>query len=96
MYNTQKINRDLKLEEIIGIIAATCTTGSFLPQVIKIFQTRNTRDLSLGMYSLFTIGVTLWLIYGFMIDSFPIILANSITVCLTSTVLFMKLREDKV
>ncbi|PIR38755.1 MAG: hypothetical protein COV35_05550 [Alphaproteobacteria bacterium CG11_big_fil_rev_8_21_14_0_20_39_49] len=81
------------LEDIIGIIAATCTTGSFIPQVIKIFKTRNTRDLSLSMYVLFTVGVSMWLIYGFMINSIPVILANSVTLCLTSLVLFMKLRE---
>ncbi|MDA0781980.1 MAG: SemiSWEET transporter [Rickettsiales bacterium] len=81
------------MEDLIGIIAATCTTGSFVPQVIKIFKTKNTRDLSLSMYVLFTVGVSMWLIYGFMIDSLPVILANSVTLCLTSLVLFMKLRE---
>jgi len=94
IYNHENIIDTVNtLEDIIGIIAATCTTGSFIPQVIKIFKTRNTRDLSLSMYVLFTVGVSMWLIYGFMINSIPVILANSVTLCLTSLVLFMKLRE---
>jgi MtN3 and saliva related transmembrane protein len=82
------------LEDIIGTIAATCTTVSFVPQVLKIIKTKNTRDLSLGMYSTFTFGVAMWLAYGLMIDSFPVIFANAITLCLTSLVLYMKLREN--
>jgi len=78
--------------EIIGLIAAFLTTGSFLPQAIKVIKTKNTSDLSLSMYSMFAGGVCLWLAYGFLIDSLPIIIANVVTLMLSGTILFMKIR----
>jgi len=78
--------------EIIGLVAAFLTTGSFLPQAIKVIKTKNTSDLSLSMYSMFVCGVSLWLIYGLIIESLPIILANMITLILSGTILFMKIR----
>jgi len=78
--------------EILGLIAAVLTTGSFLPQAIKVIKTKNTNDLSLSMYSMFVSGVGLWLVYGFIIDSLPIILANIVTLMLSGTILFMKIR----
>lgn len=76
----------------IGFIAAILTTISFLPQVLKVWQTRSARDVSLGMYLLFTVGVLLWLIYGLLLQSWPIILSNLITLLLAGLVLAMKLR----
>jgi MtN3 and saliva related transmembrane protein len=76
----------------IGGIAAALTTCSFIPQVWRVWQTRHTKDISLGMYALFTAGVALWLVYGILLGSWPIILANSITLLLAGTVLLMKLR----
>lgn len=76
----------------IGFIAAILTTISFLPQVVKVWQTRSARDVSLGMYLLFTVGVLLWLIYGLLLQSWPIILSNLITLLLAGLVLAMKLR----
>ncbi len=64
---------------LIGMLAAVCTTIAFLPQVYKIYRTKHTRDLSLPMYILFSAGVLFWLIYGIMIKSLPVILANGIT-----------------
>lgn len=78
----------------IGFIAAILTTISFLPQVLKVWQTRSARDVSLGMYLLFTVGVLLWLIYGLLLQSWPIILSNLITLLLAGLVLAMKLRFD--
>lgn len=78
--------------EWIGAIAATLTTCSFLPQVWRVCRTRHTKDISLLMYSLFTVGVALWLAYGILLDAWPIIIANSITLLLAGTVLLMKLR----
>ena len=78
--------------EILGLVAAVLTTGSFLPQAIKVIKTKNTNDLSLSMYSLFFSGVFLWLVYGFLIDSLPIIIANMITLILSGIILFMKIR----
>ncbi len=61
---------------IIGFGAAILTTIAFLPQVIKTWKTKSTRDISLGMFTLFTIGVFLWLVYGILIKSSPVIIAN--------------------
>lgn len=77
---------------IIGLIAATCTTISFLPQAIKSWKTKHTKDLSLPMYLIVTIGVFLWLVYGLLINDLPLILANFITLMLSSSVLFLKIK----
>lgn len=82
----------MQLIDLIGSVAATLTTVSFIPQVWRVWTTRHTRDISLSMYIAFTGGVALWLVYGMMIASWPIIIANSITVCLAGAVLVMKLR----
>ena len=76
----------------IGSAAATLTTTAFIPQVWKIWHTRHTADISLGMYALFTLGVALWLIYGILLPSWPIVIANSITLLLAGAVLLMKLK----
>jgi MtN3 and saliva related transmembrane protein len=78
--------------DLIGSIAATLTTLSFIPQVWRIVKTRHTHDISLVMYIAFTSGVALWLAYGILLGSWPIIIANGITVCLAGAVLVMKLR----
>ena len=78
--------------EWIGSIAATLTTCSFVPQVWRVWRTRHTKDISLLMYALFTVGVALWLAYGILLGSWPIIIANSITLLLAGTVLVLKLR----
>ncbi len=79
-------------QEWIGGIAATLTTCSFIPQVWKVWRTRHTKDISLLMYSLFSAGVALWLIYGILLSSWPIIVANTVTLLLAGTVLVLKLR----
>jgi len=76
----------------IGSTAATFTTASFLPQVWKVWRSRHTADISLGMYALFTFGVAMWLWYGILMGSWPIIIANSITLLLAGTIMLMKLR----
>ena len=73
--------------EIIGLIAAVCTTFAFIPQVIKVWKTKQTKDLSLRMYSIMFIGILLWLVYGIRIDSLSIILANVVTATLVGTIL---------
>ncbi len=78
--------------EILGFLAAVCTTASFVPQVWHILKTRDTRALSLMMYLLFTVGVVLWLVYGIMIGSAPVIVANSITLVLALVILICKVR----
>lgn len=78
--------------DFIGSAAAILTTTAFIPQVWQIWRTRHTKDISLGMYIAFTIGVALWLLYGILLHSWPIIIANSITTCLAGAVLLMKIR----
>jgi MtN3 and saliva related transmembrane protein len=78
--------------DIIGTIAASLTTASFLPQAWHTFKTKDVRGISLGMYSAFTAGVALWLVYGFMLGAWPIIIANAITTSLALSILVMKLR----
>ena len=76
----------------IGALASALTTIAFVPQVWRVWKTRSTHDLSLTMYLVFTTGVALWLVYGVMIGSWPIIVGNAITVVLAGTVLAMKLK----
>ena len=73
--------------EIIGLIAAVCTTFAFIPQVMKVWKTKQTKDLSLRMYSIMFIGLILWLVYGIRIDSLSIIMANVVTATLVGTIL---------
>ena len=76
----------------IGSAAATLTTTAFVPQAWKVWRTKHTADISLGMYTLFTLGVALWLSYGILLASRPIIIANSVTLLLAGAVLVMKLK----
>ncbi len=78
--------------EIMGIIAGGLTTTSLVPQVIKTYKSRSAADLSLKMFSLFSLGVLLWLIYGIINKDLPIILANLFTLALALTLLFFKFR----
>ena len=80
------------MHDWIGSIAATLTTTAFIPQAWQVWRTRHTKDISLGMYAIFTSGVALWAIYGVMIGSWPIIIANCITLLLAGAVLVMKIR----
>lgn len=77
----------------LGLIAAVCTTCSFLPQVIKIARSRRTRDVSLWMYSILTTGLFLWLIYGIVLRDIPLIVANSVSFTLSLCVLILKIRH---
>jgi MtN3 and saliva related transmembrane protein len=80
--------------EIVGALAATLTTIAFIPQAHKVLVSRDTRSLSLGMYLIFTTGVLLWGIYGYLRNDWLIITANSINAVLCSAILIMKLRND--
>jgi MtN3 and saliva related transmembrane protein len=80
------------IETFIGLVAATLTTVSFLPQVIHTWKEGNARGISLLMYVLFCSGVLLWLVYGILIRDLPVIAANAITLALASIVLYFKLR----
>jgi MtN3 and saliva related transmembrane protein len=77
--------------DYLGYLAATFTTASFLPQAIHTIKTKHTKSLSLGMYSLFTLGVFCWLLYGVFIDNNAIIFANAITFMLAASILGFKI-----
>lgn len=78
--------------EWLGTFAALLTTGSFIPQAWLIFRTRQVEGISVGMYSAFTLGVALWLLYGVALGSWPIIMANAVTLTLASAILIMRVR----
>jgi len=77
--------------EIIGIAAGVLTTVAFLPQVIKTWKSRSAKELSLGMFLLFFLGICLWLVYGLIINDLPMILANGVTLVLAGILLVFKL-----
>jgi len=79
--------------EIIGYCAAFLTTIAFLPQAIRSWRIKDLSGISLGMYSLFTVGVGLWLIYGLIIEKWPLIMANALTFALALSILLLKIRH---
>jgi MtN3 and saliva related transmembrane protein len=81
----------LDLDNLVGYAAAVLTTVAFVPQALKSWKTRDLSGVSLPMYSLFTAGVAMWFVYGVMLGSWPIIIANAITIILASVVLTLKL-----
>ncbi|MBF2067141.1 MAG: SemiSWEET transporter [Calothrix sp. C42_A2020_038] len=77
---------------VLGLVAATLTTFSFLPQLLKIWQTKSAKDVSFVMLICFNAGIFLWLIYGFYLSALPIILANGITLFFNLIILVLKLK----
>mgnify|MGYP006137420235 CR=1 FL=1 len=76
------------LKKYLGFFAAFCTTIAFLPQAFKVWKTNNTKDISLSMFIIFTIGVFSWLMYGILIDNLPIIISNFFTLVFSLFILF--------
>jgi MtN3 and saliva related transmembrane protein len=79
---------------LLGFFAGFLTTVSFLPQVVKTWKSRSASDLSLGMISIFSVGVMCWLIYGFLLQESPMIFWNSVTLILVLVILILKLKFD--
>lgn len=79
------------MNDFIGYLAASLTTLSFVPQAWHTFRTRDVSGISLGMYSVFTLGVALWLVYGLLLQAWPVVIANAITLLLAAAILVMKL-----
>ncbi len=77
--------------ELIGYIAASLTTASFVPQAWKTFRSKDVSGISLVMYGMFTAGIALWLAYGLLLGAWPIVVANTITFALACAILAMKL-----
>jgi MtN3 and saliva related transmembrane protein len=81
----------MDLLQVLGLAAAVFTTAANIPQAIKVIRTRSTKSLSAATYAMLFIGMVLWVIYGFLRDDLPIILANAIAGALCGIILFMKL-----
>ena len=81
----------MQISDWIGYAAAAFTTASFVPQAWLTFKTRNVSGISLGMYSVFSVGVALWLAYGLLLQAWPVVVANAVTLALASGILTMKL-----
>ncbi|MFT3972543.1 MAG: SemiSWEET transporter [Amaricoccus sp.] len=79
--------------ELTGLVAASLTTFAFLPQVVQTWRSRSTEGLNLPMLAVLAAGIALWTIYGFGTGQLPVILANSVTLCLVAILLGLKLRD---
>jgi MtN3 and saliva related transmembrane protein len=79
--------------EILGLIAAFLTTSAFIPQVYKVYKEKNAVGISLTMYLIFFVGVSLWLLYGYLVGSISIVIANGITLILSAIIIYYKLKE---
>lgn len=77
---------------LLGLLAGTLTTISFVPQVMKTWRTRSAKDFSTGMLFSFCLGVFLWLVYGLYVNALPVIIANFVTLILAGIILFFKLK----
>ena len=86
---------DPNLVELIGYAAGTGTTLSFLPQLIVVYKHKSAKDVSYGWLGIFSTGVILWLIYGLLLHSWPVILTNALTLSLVLAILALKVRYDR-
>ena len=86
---------DMAVAASIGVLAALLTTAAFVPQVLHILRTRDTHAISLLMYLLFATGVALWCVYGLLLQLWPVVLANAITLALALAVIVLKLRQRR-
>jgi len=82
----------MKITTVIGLIAATITTLSFIPQLIKTWKLKETKDISLLMFVTLGVGIILWIVYGFLLWDLPLILANGITFIFVLIILFFKFK----
>ena len=80
--------------KLIGFAAATCTTVAYAPQALKVWKTRSTGDISLGMFLVMVLGLALWLAYGLLSGDAPLIASNAVTMLLAGGILVMKLRYE--
>ncbi|MDA8240008.1 MAG: SemiSWEET transporter [Nitrospiraceae bacterium] len=78
---------------LLGMAAGALTTIAYLPQVIKVWKTRSTHDISMGMFITLCLGLVMWTFYGLSINSMPVIIANIISFVLAFTVLVFKIRQ---
>ncbi len=77
---------------MLGLTAGTLTTMSMLPQAIKIMRSQSAKDISLGMFATLAAGLLLWIFYGFLISSLPVVIANIVSFLLASVILSLKIK----
>jgi len=77
----------------IGALAGVLTTIAFIPQVVRTWKTGSAQDISLLTYLMFSCGLLLWLVYGILLHALPIILANGVTLSLSTSMLGLKIRD---
>lgn len=83
------------LPTLIGSVGAVCTTGAFVPQVVRVWRLKRADEISLVTFLAFAVGTSVWLVYGFLIDSIPVIVANGVTLVLALTIVVLKLSYDR-
>jgi MtN3 and saliva related transmembrane protein len=83
------------LPTALAVIAGLLSTSSFVPQVLKAWRERDTAAISKRMYMVTVTAFTLWAIYGFLIGNMPIIIFNLLSLALSATILFLKIRNDR-
>lgn len=83
----------MALLDYSGYLAALCTTGAYIPQVLRVWRTRSTKDISLKMFLVLVTGLSLWLTYGLWRGELPLVLANGTTLVLASIILFFKMKH---
>ncbi|HEY4884708.1 MAG TPA: SemiSWEET transporter [Myxococcales bacterium] len=81
--------------DLLGLLAGALTTIAFVPQLLKLYATKSGKDVSARMFLIFSTGVILWLLYGILIRSAPIIIANSLTLLMSLIILALKLRYSR-
>ena len=79
--------------EIIGLVAAALTTSAFIPQVYKVYKEKSAVGISLTMYLIFFVGLSLWLLYGYLVGSVAIVIANGVTLILATIIIYYKLKN---
>ncbi len=92
---SQPARPTMTLHDSLGYMAALLTTGSFVPQAWLTLRTRDVSGISLGMYSAFTAGVAMWLLYGLSLGEWPIVIANVVTLALAATILVTKIVVER-
>jgi len=80
---------------LVGSVAAVCTTGAFVPQVVRVWRLKSAGEISLTTFSVFALGTLVWLIYGLLIGSIPVVLANGVTLVLALTIVMLKVTYDR-
>ncbi|KRD10259.1 hypothetical protein ASE21_11105 [Flavobacterium sp. Root901] len=81
--------------DIIGLFAGACVTLSTIPQIMKVWKTRKVKDISLKTFSILTFGIAVWVIYGILKEDLPIIITNSVSLCLNLTMVYFIIYYEK-